>query len=59
MKNSRSRAREFALQGLYQWLLSGTEPTTIRAQLAETEAILGRKARNFRDFVRETVAGWR
>ena len=38
MKNSRSRAREFALQGLYQWLLSGTEPTTIRAQLAETES---------------------
>lgn len=28
------------------------------AQLAETEAILGRKPRNFRDFVRETVAGW-
>lgn len=29
------------------------------AQLAETEAILGRKPRNFRDFVRETAAGWR
>jgi N utilization substance protein B len=38
MKNSRSRAREFALQGLYQWLLSGTDPATIRAQLAETES---------------------
>jgi transcription antitermination protein NusB len=37
MKNSRSRARELALQGLYQWLLSGTEPAAIRAQLAETE----------------------
>ena len=38
MKNSRSRAREFTLQGLYQWQLSGTPPATIRAQLAETEA---------------------
>jgi transcription antitermination protein NusB len=38
MKSSRSRAREFALQGLYQWLLSGTDPATIRAQLAETES---------------------
>jgi transcription antitermination protein NusB len=38
MKNSRSRARELALQGLYQWLLSGTDPGTIRAQLAETDA---------------------
>ncbi|HEV3241334.1 MAG TPA: transcription antitermination factor NusB [Casimicrobiaceae bacterium] len=32
---SRRRARELALQGLYQWLLSGTPPPTIRAQLAE------------------------
>jgi len=32
---SRRRAREFALQGLYQWLLAGTAPTAIRAQLTE------------------------
>jgi N utilization substance protein B len=32
----RRRAREFALQGLYQWLLSGTDPVAIRAQLAES-----------------------
>lgn len=37
MKNSRHRAREFALQGLYQWQLSKTDPATIRAQLAETD----------------------
>jgi len=30
----RRRSRELALQGLYQWLLSGTDPSTIRAQLA-------------------------
>ena len=39
MKTSaRRRAREFALQGVYQWLLSGTEPATVRAQLAEAPA---------------------
>ena len=32
---SRRRSREFALQGLYQWLLAGTAPTTIGAQLRE------------------------
>lgn len=36
MKSSRRRARELALQGLYQWLLAGTPPPTIQAQLAES-----------------------
>ena len=36
MKSSRRRAREFALQGLYQWLLARTAPDVIRAQLAES-----------------------
>jgi N utilization substance protein B len=36
MKSSRHRARELALQGLYQWQLSKTDPATIRAQLAES-----------------------
>lgn len=36
MKSSRRRARELALQGLYQWLLAGTTPATIQAQLAES-----------------------
>jgi N utilization substance protein B len=31
----RRRAREFALQGFYQWLLSGSDPALIRTQLAE------------------------
>ena len=35
MRSSRRRAREFALQGLYQWLLARTPPPAIRAQLAE------------------------
>lgn len=40
MKSSRRRAREFALQGLYQWQLAETEPTLIRAQLAEAGGFL-------------------
>jgi len=32
----RRRSREFALQGLYQWLLSATDPDAIRAQLADS-----------------------
>jgi len=35
--NPRRRAREFALQGLYQWFLSATEPVTIREHLAEAD----------------------
>jgi transcription antitermination protein NusB len=37
MKTSRRRAREFALQGLYQWLLSGADPATIGGQLKEAK----------------------
>ena len=33
--NPRRRAREFALQGLYQRQLSGNSPAAIRAQIAE------------------------
>ena len=35
MKSSRRRAREFALQGLYQWQLAGHPAADILAQLAE------------------------
>ncbi len=40
MKSSRSprrRAREFAVQGLYQWLLAGGEPRDIARQMSEME----------------------
>jgi transcription antitermination protein NusB len=36
MKSARHRAREFVLQGLYQWLLARTPPPAIRAQFAES-----------------------
>ena len=57
MKTSaRRRAREFALQGLYQWLLSGTEPATIRAHLAEAPAF-AKCDRAFFDRLWEGVTG--
>jgi len=36
-KSSRRRARELALQGLYQWQLAHKDPTIIVAELAEME----------------------
>jgi N utilization substance protein B len=36
-KSQRRRARELALQGLYQWLIAGGEAATIDAQLREHE----------------------
>jgi N utilization substance protein B len=35
MKNSRRRAREFALQALYQWLMNASSADTLLAQLQE------------------------
>ena len=37
MKNRRRRAREFALQGLYQWQLSGNDIAVIEHQISETK----------------------
>jgi transcription antitermination protein NusB len=34
---TRRRSREFALQGLYQWQLSGSDPETIARQLGEAK----------------------
>ena len=33
-KSRRRRSREFALQGLYQWQLAGTDAATIEQQLS-------------------------
>ena len=37
MKTDRRRSREFALQGLYQWQLAGTDTATITRELAEAK----------------------
>jgi transcription antitermination protein NusB len=36
-KSARRRSREFAVQGLYQWLLSGDEAAVVEAHIAELE----------------------
>ena len=36
-KSARRRAREVALQGLYEWLLSGTDAATIDAHMREQD----------------------
>jgi N utilization substance protein B len=36
-KSPRRRAREFALQGLYQWQIGGTDEAAIEAHLADAE----------------------
>ncbi len=36
-KSSRRRSREIALQGLYEWLISGSEPAVIDAHMREQE----------------------
>jgi len=36
-RSPRRRAREFAVQGLYEWLLAGGEPREIAAHVAELE----------------------
>ncbi len=37
VKSARRRAREFALQGLYQWLLAGTDAKAIEATVRELD----------------------
>lgn len=37
MKKSRRKARELALQGLYQWRVSHNDPAAIEAQLRDNE----------------------
>ena len=36
-RSSRRRSREFVLQGLYQWLLAGTDAATIEQQMSAVQ----------------------
>ena len=56
MKTSRRRSREFALQGLYQWQLAGTDPGTIVAQLGDAEGFDKIDADYFRLLLEGAVA---
>ena len=56
MKTSRRRSREFALQGLYQWQLAGTDPATIAHQLGDAKGFDKIDAGYFRVLLEGTVA---
>ena len=55
MKTGRRRAREFALQGLYQWQLSGTDPAAIARQLGEAKGFGKIDEEYFRDLLEGAV----
>lgn len=55
-KGARRKSREFALQGLYQWLLSAAAPDIIEKQLAEAEGFGGADGAHFRSLLHGTVA---
>lgn len=55
-KTSRRRAREFALQGLYQWQLAKTEPAAIVRQLEEARGFAKVDAEYFRTLLEGTIA---
>lgn len=55
-KNMRRRSREFALQGLYQWQLTGKDPVIIAAELAEAENFDKSDVEYFRALLHGVVA---
>lgn len=57
MKSSRRRSREFALQGLYQWQLAGTDPETIAQQLGDAEGFNKIDGEYFQLLLQGAVAG--
>jgi len=56
MSHSRRRSREFALQGLYQWRLSGATAAAIAKQLAETRGFEQADAEYFSLLLEGTMA---
>lgn len=56
MKTDRRRAREFALQGLYQWRLTGADSATIARQLGEARGFDKIDTGYFHDLLEGAVA---
>src|SRR5512134_4147442 len=63
-RSARRRARELALQGLYQWLVGGQDLAAIEGHLLEREGAkgleeLGQKAdlAHYRELLHGTIAG--
>ena len=55
-RKSRRKAREFALQGLYQWALSGNSPDDIEKQLREDKGYAQIDAEHFMAILRGVTA---
>lgn len=57
MKSPRRRAREFALQGLYQWQLSGSDVAAIEAHLAHAAGFEKKDRALFELLLKGVIAG--
>ena len=56
-RSARRRAREFALQGLYQWLVGGQDAAAIEAHLMETEGFDKADLAHFREVLNGAIDG--
>jgi len=56
MKSARRRAREYALQGLYQWQVAGNAASDIRAHLAADEHFARADGEYFAQLLGGTIA---
>ena len=56
-RRARRRAREFALQGLYQWLVGGQDAAAIEAHLMETEGFDKADLAHFREVLNGAIDG--
>jgi len=54
-KSQRRRARELALQGLYQWLIAGGDANAIDAQLREHEGYAKVDGQHFDALLRGSI----
>jgi N utilization substance protein B len=54
-RSARRRAREFALQGLYQWLVGGQDAAAIEAHLMETEGFDKADLAHFREVLHGAI----
>ncbi len=55
-RSQRRRARELALQGLYQWLVAGGDANAIDAQMREQEGYAKVDGQHFDALLRGTIA---
>lgn len=54
-KSARRRSREFAVQGLYQWLLSHEDAGAIQAQITEAVGFAKADAEHFQDLLHGAI----